>query len=136
MPCMFPGSFFKRMYILESLNTCPSYGCLVMCFYTSGQTNVNIPQLGLPIRGSNWIPKQPVASSGAGPPRVPRGLLIWPGSPRIQSLVPQPPNVQNVQNVWQNPKKIVSRSKNPKKNVSRCARSQMSNMLNVKCQEC
>ena len=31
------------------------------------------PQLGLPIRGSNWIPKQPVGCPTLHAPRVPRG---------------------------------------------------------------
>ena len=78
--------------------------CVCVCVF---------PQLGLPIRGSNCVPKQPVSRNAGAPPRVPQGLLIWPGSSRIQSLVPQHPNVQNVQNVWQNPKIFFSRSKNP-----------------------
>ena len=32
------------------------------------------PQFGLPIRGSNCVPKQPVASRGLQGPRVPRGM--------------------------------------------------------------
>ena len=93
------------------------------------------PQLGLPIRGSNCVPKQPVSGCAAGPPRVPWGRLIWPGSSRNQSLVPQPPNVPNVQNVWQNPQ-FFFRARRTLNFFPRCARSQMSNMLNVKCQEC
>ena len=33
MPGMISGPLVIRMYILESLNMCLSYGCLGMCFY-------------------------------------------------------------------------------------------------------
>ena len=64
--------------------------------------NTCIPQLGvlqLSLRDSNCITKQPVGCHGRRAPRVPRGMLIWPGSSGIQSLVPQPKNVKNVKNV-------------------------------------
>jgi len=64
--------------------------------------NTCIPQLGvlqLSLRDSNCITKQAVGCHSRRAPRVPRGMLIWPGSSGIQSLVPQPQNVKNVKNV-------------------------------------
>ena len=61
-------------------------GCLETRKSTSGgliRWGSHIPQLGLPIRGSNCVPKQPVGCHGLHEPRVPRGMLIWPGSPTI-----------------------------------------------------
>ena len=52
------------------------------------------PQLGLPIRGSYWIPKQPLGCVGLSAPRVPRGLCpprvpwasrAWFLSPKVKS---------------------------------------------------
>ena len=42
MPGMISGPLVIRMYILESLNMCLSYGCLGMCFYIPWQHFANM----------------------------------------------------------------------------------------------
>ena len=48
------------------------------------------PQLGLPIRCSNYVPKQPVGCPGAARARVPRGMLPGRVPPASSAWFPQP----------------------------------------------
>jgi hypothetical protein len=55
-----------------------------------------IPQLGLAIRGSNWILKQPVGCAGLRGARVPRGLCPGAWFPSLEPPEPgsQAPNLK------------------------------------------
>ena len=46
MPGIISGPLVIRMYILESLNMCLSYGCLGMCFYIPWQNFANMVSPG------------------------------------------------------------------------------------------
>ena len=93
--------------------------------------NTCIPQLGvlqLSLRDSNCITKQAVGCHSRRAPRVPRGMLIWPGSSGIQSLVPQPRNVKNVKNVKTHVYFVDAARKSQMSNMSNVKTSKMSNM--------